>query len=234
MLKQKPGGGSPKENEQKTTTTLRDAAAATNVVARRETEFHCSSSPLVELAVGRCAAVYVLFAKARFAGSAKTVSKDFPCLVAISPSNRTASAAESSLVALLPTSVDVGVSVAMLFAVSDIDSVCFASVTSRHCLRYSRLSLCFLSRDGVGALLIIVLPQLHHIIEHQRRVSALSNHDTRFRIAASYHLATIRIERIADDPLRRILCMVVLEAETPKAFGDSFEARSLRLMGNGC
>jgi hypothetical protein len=28
--------------------------------------------------------------------------------------------------------------------------------------------------------------------------------------------------------------MVVLEAETPKAFGDSFEARSLRLMGKGC
>src|ERR1700733_13347102 len=50
------------------------------------------------------------------------------------------------------------------------------------------------------------------------------------RLAALYHLAAIRIERVVDDPLRRILCMVILEAEMPKAFSDSFEAWSLRLV----
>src|SRR5216684_5264799 len=60
--------------------------------------------------------------------------------------------------------------------------------------------------------------------------NALSAHEVAVRLAALYHLAAIRIERIVDDPLRRILRMVVLEAEMPEAFGDSFEAQSLRLM----
>src|SRR5258705_5576307 len=60
--------------------------------------------------------------------------------------------------------------------------------------------------------------------------NALSAHEVAVRLAALYHLAAIRIERVVDDPLRRILCMVVLEAEMPEAFGDSFEARSLRLI----
>ena len=55
-------------------------------------------------------------------------------------------------------------------------------------------------------------------------------HEVAMRLAALYHLAAIRIERIVDDPLRRILLMVVLEAEMPEAFGDGFEAGSLRLM----
>src|SRR5258705_9880805 len=58
----------------------------------------------------------------------------------------------------------------------------------------------------------------------------LSAHEIAVRFAALYHLAEIRKERVVDDPLRRILSMVVLEAEMPKAFSDSFEARSLRLM----
>src|SRR5260370_31509486 len=58
----------------------------------------------------------------------------------------------------------------------------------------------------------------------------LSAHKVAVRLAALHHLAAIRIERVVDDPLRRILCMVVLEAEMPEAFGDSFDARSLRLM----
>ena len=37
----------------------------------------------------------------------------------------------------------------------------------------------------------------------------------------------IRIERVVDNPLRLIVFVVVLEAEVPKAFGDSFEARTL-------
>src|ERR1700687_3099031 len=61
------------------------------------------------------------------------------------------------------------------------------------------------------------------------RGGQLSAHEVAVRLAAFYHLAAIRIERVIDDPLRRILCMVVLEAEMPKAFGDRFEARSLRL-----
>src|ERR1700687_3777709 len=62
------------------------------------------------------------------------------------------------------------------------------------------------------------------------RGGQLSAHEVAVRLAALYHLAAIRIERVVDDPLRRILSMVVLEAEMPKAFSDSFEARSLRLM----
>src|SRR6201991_1902149 len=50
------------------------------------------------------------------------------------------------------------------------------------------------------------------------------------RLAALYHFQAIRIERVVDDPLRGIVFMVVLEAEMPKAFGDSFEARPLGLM----
>src|ERR1700687_1830660 len=62
------------------------------------------------------------------------------------------------------------------------------------------------------------------------RGGQLSAHEVAVRLAALYHLAAIRIERVVDDPLRRILCVVVLEAEMPEAFCDSFEARSLRLM----
>ena len=43
------------------------------------------------------------------------------------------------------------------------------------------------------------------------------------RIAALYHLAAVRIERVIHNPLGCILFVVVLEAEMPKAFGDSFE-----------
>ena len=50
------------------------------------------------------------------------------------------------------------------------------------------------------------------------------------RLAALYHLAAIRIERVIDDPPCRIVFVVVLEAEVPKAFGDSFEARALWLI----
>jgi len=50
------------------------------------------------------------------------------------------------------------------------------------------------------------------------------------RLAAPYHLLAIRIERVVNDPLRRILCVVILEAEMPEAFGDSFQARSFRLL----
>src|ERR1700692_2934560 len=62
------------------------------------------------------------------------------------------------------------------------------------------------------------------------RGGQLSDHEVAVRFGALYHLAAIRIERVIDDPLRLILCMVVPEAEMPKAFGDRFEARSLRLM----
>ena len=53
------------------------------------------------------------------------------------------------------------------------------------------------------------------------------------RLAALYHLAAIRIKRVVDDPFRGILFVVVLEAEMPKALGDGFEARSLRLVIQG-
>ena len=49
-------------------------------------------------------------------------------------------------------------------------------------------------------------------------------------LAALYHLVAIRVERIVHDPLRRILCVVVLEAEVPEAFRDGFEAWPLRLI----
>src|SRR5258708_4335181 len=60
--------------------------------------------------------------------------------------------------------------------------------------------------------------------------NALSAHEAAVRLAALYHLAAIRVERIVDDPLRRILCVVVLEAEMPEAFCDSFEPWTLRLV----
>src|SRR5713226_10395380 len=60
--------------------------------------------------------------------------------------------------------------------------------------------------------------------------NAPSAHEVAVRLAALYHLAAIRVERIVDDPLRRILCVVVLEAEMPEAFCDSFEAWTLRLV----
>src|SRR5258707_13872168 len=60
--------------------------------------------------------------------------------------------------------------------------------------------------------------------------NALSAHEVAVRLAALYHLAAIRIERIVDDPLRRILCVVVLEAEMPEAFCDSFEPWTLWLV----
>jgi hypothetical protein len=50
------------------------------------------------------------------------------------------------------------------------------------------------------------------------------------RLATLDHLAAIRIERVVDDPLRRVVLMVVPEAEMPEAFGDGFEAGSLRLI----
>src|SRR5260370_39770003 len=59
--------------------------------------------------------------------------------------------------------------------------------------------------------------------------NALSAHEVAVRPAAPYHLAAIRVERIVDDPLRRILRAVVLVAEMPEAFCDSFEAWTLRL-----
>src|SRR5258708_360233 len=60
--------------------------------------------------------------------------------------------------------------------------------------------------------------------------NALSAHEVAVWLAALYHLAAIRVQRIVDDPLRRILCVVVLEAEMPEAFCDSFEPWSLRLV----
>ena len=60
--------------------------------------------------------------------------------------------------------------------------------------------------------------------------NALSAHEVTVRLAAPYHLAAIRIERIVHDPLRRILCVIVLEAEMPEAFCDSFEPWTLRLV----
>src|SRR5712664_971531 len=58
----------------------------------------------------------------------------------------------------------------------------------------------------------------------------LSVDEIAMRLAALHHLAAVTIERVVDDPLRRIVLMVVLEAEMPEAFGDSFQARPLRLM----
>src|SRR5713226_7051957 len=60
--------------------------------------------------------------------------------------------------------------------------------------------------------------------------NAPSAHEVAVRLAALYHLAAIRVERIVDDPLRRILCVVVLEAEMPEAFCDSFEPWTLWLV----
>src|SRR5258706_6182785 len=60
--------------------------------------------------------------------------------------------------------------------------------------------------------------------------NALSAHEVAVRLAALYHLAAIRVQRIVDDPLRRILCVVVLEAEMPEAFCDNFEPWSRRQM----
>ena len=51
-------------------------------------------------------------------------------------------------------------------------------------------------------------------------------------LAALYHLAAIRIGRVVDDPLRRVPCVVILEAKRPEPFGGSFEAGSLRLKLN--
>src|SRR5665811_2270374 len=58
----------------------------------------------------------------------------------------------------------------------------------------------------------------------------VSIHELAMRFSALYHLAAIRIERVVDDPLRRIVFVVVLEPKMPEAFGDSFEAGTLRLM----
>ena len=44
----------------------------------------------------------------------------------------------------------------------------------------------------------------------------------------------IRIERVVDDPLRRIERVVVLVAEMAEAFGDRLQARSLRLDDRAC
>src|SRR5258705_7778800 len=60
-----------------------------------------------------------------------------------------------------------------------------------------------------------------------------SAHEVAVRLAALYHLAAIRIERVIDNPLGRIVFVVILEAEMPKAFGDSFESWSLGLMIQG-
>src|SRR2546423_1655301 len=62
------------------------------------------------------------------------------------------------------------------------------------------------------------------------RQMPVSAYEAAVRLAAIYHLAAIRIERVVDDPLSRIVFMVVFEAEMPEAFGDSFQARSLRLL----
>src|SRR5262249_50029943 len=50
------------------------------------------------------------------------------------------------------------------------------------------------------------------------------------RPAVAHHLLAIRIERVVDDPLRRIERVVVLEAEMPEALGNSLEAGAFRLM----
>src|SRR5882757_331554 len=64
----------------------------------------------------------------------------------------------------------------------------------------------------------------------QAIVSEASTHEVTMRLAAFYHFAAIRIERVIDDPGCRIMFVIVLEAEMSKAFGDSFKARSLRLV----
>jgi hypothetical protein len=43
------------------------------------------------------------------------------------------------------------------------------------------------------------------------------------------HLLTVGIEGVVDDPLGAVDLMVVTEAEMAEAFGDGFQAASLRL-----
>src|SRR3954466_5970829 len=66
--------------------------------------------------------------------------------------------------------------------------------------------------------------------QRRPRRDRVSVHEVAVGLAALDHLAAIRIERVVDDPLRRIVLMVVLEAEMPETFGDGFDSRSLRLM----
>jgi hypothetical protein len=50
-----------------------------------------------------------------------------------------------------------------------------------------------------------------------------------FRLPDPDHLLTVGIEGVVDDPLSAVDLVVVAEAEMAKAFGDGFQARSLRL-----
>ena len=47
--------------------------------------------------------------------------------------------------------------------------------------------------------------------------------------AGLHHRLAISVERVIDDPLGRIERVIVFVAEMPEAFGDRFEARTLRL-----
>src|SRR5713226_9780020 len=52
-------------------------------------------------------------------------------------------------------------------------------------------------------------------------------------LALAHHLLTIGVERVIDDPLSRVLLVVILEAQVAEALSDGLEARSLGLVPEG-
>src|SRR5205809_5783576 len=54
-----------------------------------------------------------------------------------------------------------------------------------------------------------------------------------FRPALTHHQLAIGVERVVDNPLGRVQGVIILEPETPKAFGNRLEPRGLRLVPEG-
>src|ERR1700733_2347563 len=86
-------------------------------------------------------------------------------------------------------------------------------------------------RDLIGRLSIArAISVSYPALVLKRRPARASTHEAAMRLAALHHFPAIRIERVVDDPLRCIVFVVILEAEMPEAFRDSFKAWPLRLM----
>jgi hypothetical protein len=76
-------------------------------------------------------------------------------------------------------------------------------------------------RELIGRLSMARVTSISHPLRVFKRLQAnIKFIEVAVRLAALYHLAAIGIERVVDEPLRGILCLVALKAEMPKTFGD--------------
>src|SRR5437667_11053009 len=80
-----------------------------------------------------------------------------------------------------------------------------------------------------AAMILFIISPMYSLLE----LDWTRNQNGPFRPALTDHLLAVGVERVVDNPLGRIQGVIILEPETPKAFGDRLEPRGLRLVPEG-